>query len=39
MIIVLDDGRIAGKGTHEQLLSTCDIYREIYNSQFKKEAI
>ena len=39
MIIVLDDGRIAGKGTHEQLLSTCDIYREIYNSQFKKEAV
>ncbi len=37
-IIVLDDGRIAGMGTHEQLLKECDIYREIYESQFKKEA-
>lgn len=36
-IIVLDDGKAVGIGTHEQLLSTCDIYREIYESQFKKE--
>ena len=37
IIIVLDDGEIVGKGTHEELLKTCDIYREIHNSQFKKE--
>ncbi len=37
-IIVLDDGEIAAIGTHESLLETCDIYREIYESQFKKEA-
>lgn len=36
-ILVLDDGRIAGMGTHEVLLENCDIYREIYESQFKKE--
>jgi ABC-type multidrug transport system fused ATPase/permease subunit len=36
-IIVMDDGRMAGVGTHEQLLEECDIYREIYESQFKKE--
>ena len=37
-IIVLDDGKIAGMGSHEQLLATCSIYREIYETQFKKEA-
>ena len=37
-IIVLDDGMIAGMGTHDELLEKCDVYREIYNSQFKKEA-
>ncbi len=36
-IIVLDDGRVEGIGTHEQLLSGCEVYREIYESQFKKE--
>lgn len=36
-IIVLDDGRPVGIGTHEQLLVSCDIYREIYYSQFEKE--
>ena len=35
--LVLDDGQLAGCGTHEQLLNSCDIYREIYESQFKKE--
>ena len=35
-IIVLDDGQIAGMGTHETLLKSCDIYREIYKSQFQK---
>lgn len=39
LIIVLDDGDVAGMGTHEELLSSCEIYREIYDSQFtqKKE--
>lgn len=36
-ILVLDDGRLAGRGTHEELLQMCDVYREIYESQFKKE--
>lgn len=36
-IIVLDDGEIAGTGTHCQLLDSCDVYREIYNSQFGEE--
>ena len=36
-ILVLDDGRLAGRGTHDELLQTCDVYREIYESQFKKE--
>lgn len=36
-ILVLDDGKIAGKGTHEELIASCDIYREIYETQFKKE--
>lgn len=32
-IIVMDDGRIAGIGSHEKLLSSCEVYKEIYNSQ------
>lgn len=36
-IIVLDDGKIAGIGRHEELLAECSVYSEIYNSQFKKE--
>lgn len=36
LIIVLDDGRAVGMGTHEELLRDCEIYREIYNSQFSK---
>lgn len=36
-IIVLDDGEAAGIGTHEELLKRCQVYREIYESQFKKE--
>lgn len=35
-IIVLDDGMIAGIGTHEQLLENCEVYQEIYYSQFEK---
>ncbi|MBR6890633.1 MAG: ABC transporter ATP-binding protein, partial [Clostridia bacterium] len=38
MILVLEDGRVAGKGTHEELLERCPVYREIYDSQFRKEA-
>lgn len=37
LIIVLDDGNMVGKGTHEELLKTCEVYQEIYYSQFKKE--
>ena len=36
-IIVLDDGEVAGIGTHEELLKTCSVYQEIYYSQFPKE--
>lgn len=36
-ILVLDDGELAGKGTHEQLLQNCAVYQEIYYSQFPKE--
>lgn len=36
-IIVLDDGEIVGTGTHAELLQSCEVYREIHNSQFKKE--
>lgn len=35
-IVVLDDGKVAGIGTHGELLKTCAVYREIYQSQFKK---
>ena len=35
--IVMDDGEIAGMGTHDQLMESCGVYREIYDSQFKKE--
>lgn len=36
-ILVMDDGQIVGEGTHEALLQTCGVYREIYESQFRKE--
>lgn len=36
-IIVLDDGAVVGVGTHEQLLNSCDVYREIASSQFSEE--
>ena len=36
-IIVMDDGKIAGTGKHEVLMQSCQVYRETYDSQFKKE--
>ena len=36
-ILVLEDGEAVGIGTHEELLSSCEIYREIYDSQFRRE--
>lgn len=36
-IIVLEDGEAVGIGTHEELLEKCEVYREIYDSQFKQE--
>ena len=36
-IVVLDDGEVTGIGTHEELLKNCQVYQEIYHSQFKKE--
>ena len=38
-IIVLDEGRIAGMGTHKELLDTCEVYREIVTSQLSEEEI
>ena len=34
-IIVLDDGEMVGLGKHEELLENCEVYKEIYNSQYK----
>lgn len=36
-IIVLDDGKVVGMGKHDDLLNNCEVYKEIYDSQFKKE--
>ncbi|KMZ52731.1 ABC transporter ATP-binding protein [Dorea sp. D27] len=38
-IIVLDDGRIAGTGTHEALLTSCAVYKEIYESQTSRQEV
>ena len=38
LILVLDDGRVVGQGTHEELLESCPVYREIYDSQFGRGA-
>lgn len=37
MILVLDDGQLVGKGTHDELLDNCPVYSEIFYSQFQKE--
>lgn len=39
LILVLDDGKMAGIGTHEELLKDCEVYREICESQFSKEEV
>lgn len=39
LVLVLDDGKLVGKGRHEELLKDCEVYKEIYDSQFKKEAV
>lgn len=36
-IFVLEDGVLVGAGTHKELLDSCEIYQEIYDSQFRKE--
>ena len=37
-IFVLDGGKVVGSGTHDELLAGNDVYRDIYDSQFRKEA-
>ena len=36
LILVLDDGQVVGQGVHQELLQTCPVYREIYESQFQR---
>jgi ABC-type multidrug transport system fused ATPase/permease subunit len=38
-ILVLDDGHLVGHGTHAELLQSCEVYQEIYESQFKKGGV
>ena len=38
-ILVLDDGELAGKGTHEELMKSCEVYRQIALSQLSKEEL
>ena len=38
-ILVLDDGKLVGKGTHKELLNGCPLYKEICLSQFSKEEV
>ncbi len=37
LIIVLDDGEVSGMGTHDDLIASCEVYQEIYYSQFERE--
>lgn len=36
-ILVIDEGAIVGSGTHKELLDTCEIYQDIYKSQFGRQ--
>ena len=38
-ILVLDDGEIVGKGTHKELLETCEVYRQIARSQLSEKEL
>jgi ATP-binding cassette subfamily B protein len=38
-IVVLDEGRVAGIGTHKELMETCEVYREIASSQMSREEL
>ena len=38
-IIVLDDGRVVGMGTHKELIRSCEVYREIVSSQLSEEEL
>ena len=38
-ILVLDDGKIAGAGTHEELLKSCEVYQQIAASQLSEEEL
>ena len=38
-IIVLDDGKVVGQGTHQELLDACDVYRQIAESQLSQSEL
>jgi len=38
-ILVIDEGEIVGRGTHAELLATCDVYQDIYRSQYGKQEV
>ncbi len=38
LILVLDDGKVVGMGTHDELLAACPVYQEIYRSQFRQDS-
>ena len=38
-ILVLDDGELVGCGTHDELMASCEVYREIHESQFRREGV
>jgi ABC-type multidrug transport system fused ATPase/permease subunit len=38
-ILVLENGEVAGLGTHEELMRSCEVYQEIYYSQFPREEV
>ena len=38
-IVVLDEGKVAGQGTHEELMKSCEVYRQIAMSQLSEEEL